>query len=126
MSRRRSKKAVPLSPLLVRLIEAAERSKQDAEGGDIRGVPQALRELGDLATWMLPVHGLFVPNNNEVCMAVDRVARQHLDLEEARQELKEALSVVADSHSGIRSSLQSTTCAPRPRRRTSTPASPSG
>lgn len=96
MSRRRSKKAVALSPLLVRLIEAAERSKQDAEGGDIRGVPQALRELGDLATRMLPVHGLFVPNNNEVSMAIDRVARQHLDLDEARGELKEALSVVVE------------------------------
>ena len=56
-----------------RLIEAAERSKQNAEGGDIRGVAQALRELGDLATWMLPVHGLFVPNNNVVSMAVERV-----------------------------------------------------
>ena len=96
MSRRRSKKAVAPSPLLIRLIEAAERSKQDAEGGDITGVPQALRELGDLATWMLPVHGLFVPNNNEVCMAIDRVARQHMDLEEAREELQKALSVVAE------------------------------
>lgn len=59
-------------------------------------MPQALRELGDLATWMLPVHGLFVANNNEVCMAIDRVARQHLNLEEARGELKEALSVVGE------------------------------
>jgi hypothetical protein len=29
-------------------------------------------------------------------MAVDRVARQYLDLEEARRELKEALSVVVE------------------------------
>jgi hypothetical protein len=32
MSRKRSKKAAAFSPLLVRLIEAAERAKEDAEG----------------------------------------------------------------------------------------------
>ena len=87
MSRKRSRKAPALSPLLVRLIEeAAERAKEDAEGRDIRGAALALRELGDLATWVLPVHGLFVPNNNEVCMAIDRVARQYLDLDDRRLE----------------------------------------
>jgi hypothetical protein len=96
MSRKRFKKAPALSPLLVRLIEAAERAKSDAEGGDIRGAARALREFGDLATWVLPIHGLFVPNNNEICMAIDRVARQYLDLDEARGELKEALSVVVE------------------------------
>jgi hypothetical protein len=96
MSRKRSRKAPALSPLLVRLIEAAERAKEDAEGRDIRRTAKALREFGDLATWMLPVHGLFVPNNSEVCMAVDRVARQYLDLKEARRELKEALGVVVE------------------------------
>jgi hypothetical protein len=39
MARHRSRKAGRLWPLLVRLIEAAEHSKQDAEGGDIGGVP---------------------------------------------------------------------------------------
>src|SRR4051812_28991927 len=82
------------SPLLVRLIEAAERSNEDAEGRNIRGMAQGLRELGDLAAWVLPLHGLFVPNNNEVCMVVDRVARQHFDLEEARRDFKDAMSVV--------------------------------
>jgi hypothetical protein len=96
MSRRRFKKAAALSPLLVRLIEAAERSGDDAEGRSIRGTAKALREFGDLATWVLPVHGLFVPNNSDVCMVVDRVAREHLDLEEARREFKEALSVVVE------------------------------
>jgi hypothetical protein len=42
--------------------------------------------------WALPNHGLFVPNNQEVCTIVDRVAHQHLDLEEARREFKGALS----------------------------------
>jgi hypothetical protein len=96
MSRERSRKAALLSPLLVRLIEAAERSGEDAEGREIRGAAKALREFGDLAVWVLPVHGLFVPNNQEVCTIVDRVAHQHLDLEEARREFKGALSVVGE------------------------------
>lgn len=96
MSRERSRKAAGLSPLLIRLIEAAERSGEDAERRDIRGAAKALREFGDLALWVVPIHGLFVPNNNEVSMAVDRVARQFLDLEEADREFKEALSVVAE------------------------------
>jgi hypothetical protein len=96
MSRRRFKKTAALSPLLVRVIEAAERSGDDAEGRDIRGTAQALREFGDLATWVVPVHGLFVPTNHDVCMVVDRVAREHLNLEEARREFKEALSVAVE------------------------------
>jgi hypothetical protein len=41
------------------------------------------------------VHGLFVPNNNEVG-TVDRVARERLDLEEVRREFKDALRVVVE------------------------------
>jgi hypothetical protein len=85
-----------LSPLLVRLIEAAERSGEDAEGREIRGAAKALREFGDLAVWVLPIHGLFVPNNEDVATTVDRVAQQHLDLEAARREFKKALSVVEE------------------------------
>ena len=93
MSRERSRKAV-ISPLLVRLIEAAERSGEDAEGRDIRGVAKALREFGDLAVWVLPVHGVFVPNNNDVSAIIDRAANQHLGLEETCREFGDALQVV--------------------------------
>jgi hypothetical protein len=96
MSRERSRKAAMISPVLVRLIEAAERSGEDADGRDIRGVARALREFGDLAVWVLPVRGLFVPNNDEVSTIVDRVAQQYLDLGEARREFKKALSVVEE------------------------------
>jgi hypothetical protein len=76
------------------LIEAAERSGEDGEGRDLRGVAKALREFGDLAVWVVPVHGLFVPSNDDVSTVVDRIAQQYLDLGEARRDFKKALSVV--------------------------------
>ena len=66
MARKRFKKSERLSPLLVRLIDAAEHAREDAEGRDIRGAAQALREFGQLALWALPIHGVFVPNNNDI------------------------------------------------------------
>ena len=83
-----------LSPLLVQLIEAAEHAGRDADGGDIRGAARALRELGRLALWALPIHGVFVPNNNDVSLIIQRVAKEHLDWEEARGEVRAALSAV--------------------------------
>lgn len=94
MARKRFKKPEQLSPLLVRLIDAAEQAREDAEGRDIRGAAQALREFGQLALWALPIHGLFVPNNNDVSVIVERVAKRHLDWEEARCEVREALQAV--------------------------------
>ena len=77
MARKRFRKSEGLSPLLVRLIEAAEHSGEDAEGRDIRGAAQALREFGQLAEWALPIHGVFVANNKDVSTIVERVAKQH-------------------------------------------------
>ena len=94
MARKRFKKSERLSPLLVRLIDAAEHAREDAEGRDIRGAAQALREFGQLALWALPIHGVFVANNNDVSMIVERVAKQHLDWEEARSEVREALKPI--------------------------------
>ena len=94
MARKRFKKSERLSPLLVRLIDAAEHAKEDAEGRDIRGAAQTLREFGQLALWALPIHGVFVPSNNNVAMIVERVAKQHLDWEEARSAWREALKAI--------------------------------
>jgi hypothetical protein len=94
MARHRSRKAEGLSPVLVRLIRAAKRSGRDGEGVNISGVPDALRELGELAFWVIPTYGVFVPNRNEVAMAVARVSREHLGMDEARSELREALKAV--------------------------------
>jgi hypothetical protein len=80
--------------LLVRLIEAAQHSGEDAEGRDIRGAAHALREFGQLAEWALPVHGVFVANNEHISATVERVATQHLDWQDARREVREALDAV--------------------------------
>lgn len=94
MARKRFKKSERLSPLLATLIDAAEHAREDAEGRDIRSAAQALREFGQLALWALPIHGVFVPNNNDVSMIVERVAKQHLNWEEARSEVREALKAI--------------------------------
>src|SRR5688572_24412079 len=94
MARKRFKKSERLSPLLVRLIDAAEHAREDAEGRDIRGAAQALREFGQLALWALPIHGVFVPNNNDVSMIVQRAAKEYLEWEEARGEVRAALAAI--------------------------------
>jgi hypothetical protein len=98
MARHRSRRADELSPLLVRLIEAAKRSGVDSEGADISGVPEVLREFGALARWAIPVHGVFLPNNDEVVGLAARMARERLGMDEAKREFKNALNVVADFH----------------------------
>jgi hypothetical protein len=94
MSRRRSRKDRGLPPLLVRLIQAAEHSGEDAEGADISGAPDALRELGKLALWVLPIHGVFVPNNPDISFQIQRISIAHLGLDHARKEFREALKAV--------------------------------
>ena len=94
MARKRFKKPEQLSPLLVRLIDAAEQARDDAEGRDIRGAAHALREFGQLALWALPIHGVFVPNNNDVSISVERIAKQHMDWDEAKSEVREALKAI--------------------------------
>lgn len=93
MSRRRSAKPERLSPVLMRLIEAAEHHG-DGEGRDIKGAARALREFGSVARWVLPIHGVFVPNDNDVSVIIERVATQQLGLEEARAEFRRALEII--------------------------------
>ena len=94
MARHRSRQRVDIPAALVRLIEAAKHAGSDAEGRDIRGTAEALRKFGVLAMWVLPTHGVFVPNANRVSVVIDGVAKQHFGLEEAQRELREALKVV--------------------------------
>jgi hypothetical protein len=94
MSRHRSSKAQPLPKALVRLIHAARKSTRDSAGSDITGVADALRELGELALWALPVHGVFVPNNNDVAVAITEIANEYLGLKQARGEFGDALSAI--------------------------------
>jgi hypothetical protein len=94
MSRRRSTKPERLSVVLLRLIEAAEQHGEGADGRALTGAANALRELGHLALWALPIHGVYVSNNNEVSVIVEQVARRHLGLDKARSDFREALKVV--------------------------------
>ena len=91
MPRHRSQ-AQALPQALVRLIHAAQKSTTDAEGSDITGAAEALREFGELALWALPIHGLFVPNNNDVAVEIAKIANEHLGLKAARREFTDALS----------------------------------
>jgi hypothetical protein len=94
MPRHRSNRTQALPQALVRLIQAARNSTTDSDGADINGAADALRELGDLALWVLPIHGVFVPNNNDVAVAISKIANEHLGLKEARREFTDALSAI--------------------------------
>ena len=94
MSRRRSNGDGGLPPLLVWLINAAKHSGKDAEGADIGGAPEALRGFGALASRALPIYGVFVPNNPDICVEIERVSKAHLGLDQAQREFRKALKVV--------------------------------
>ena len=94
MPRHRSITAQALPRALVRLIHAARKSTTDSERSDIRGAAEALRQFGELALWVLPIHGVFVPNNQDVAVAITRSANEYLGLKEARREFSDALSVI--------------------------------
>lgn len=95
MPRHRSKKEARALPQgLVRLIHAARTSGVDSEGSDISGVPDALRGLGELALWALPIHGVFVADNNDMDVLITRIASDHLGLKEARREFGDALRAI--------------------------------
>ena len=94
MSPRRTTKPERLLPSLARLVEAVELHGVDAEKRDIKGVAPALRELGDLALWALPICGVFVPNDDEVSVVVERIATRYLGLQDARTEFRKALATI--------------------------------
>jgi hypothetical protein len=94
LSRRRSNGDRDLPPLLVWLINAAKNAGKDAKGADIGGASEALRGFGALASRALPIHGVFVPKNPDICVEIERVSKAHLGLEPARREFRKALKVV--------------------------------
>ena len=75
MARHRSRHAGEIPPTLVRLIQAANRAGENAERRELRAAAEGLREYGSLAAWVLPVHGLFVPNAEPVS-GPDRTSRK--------------------------------------------------
>jgi hypothetical protein len=87
MARHRRGETRALPHALVRLIHAAEDSGN-------RDSASALRELGQLALTTIPNHGVFVAHDNDIEMAVERIARSHLGLSEARREFREATRAI--------------------------------
>ena len=70
------------------------RQRAGARGRDIIGAAGALREFGELPLWALPIHGVFVPNDERIAVVVERVATRHLGLKEASREFQEAMANV--------------------------------
>jgi hypothetical protein len=94
MSAYRSRKIEELPARLRDLIYAAEFRTDGWGGGDVHSVAKALREFGVLARWGLLVHGVFVPNNDDVSVIVRQIADDHLGLKDARCTFREALEAV--------------------------------
>jgi hypothetical protein len=92
MARHRSRRDHTLPEPLRRLIAAAEHP---FTSGDNPPNPEALRSLARLALIVVPRRGVFVAHDSDVCVAIDRVAVAHLGFDEAKQEYREALKVVA-------------------------------
>ena len=95
MSRHRRPTEPSRTVRLTRLIAAARAARHDAEGRDTRAVADAVEDLGSLAAWAIPVHGVFVPNNHDICAAIDAAATAHLGLRPAQRELLRCLNTVA-------------------------------
>lgn len=94
MARRRSRHAAEIPPALVRLIQAAAHAGNDADRRELRTAAEGLRDYGVLAVWVLPVHGLFVPNAEQVSGLIEQVAKRHFGLADTRRKLRDALGVV--------------------------------
>lgn len=94
MARHRSRHAGEMPPALVRLIQAAKRAGENVERRELRAAAEGLRDYGALAVWVLPVHGLFVPNAEPVSGLIEEVAKRHFGLADARRTLRQALNVV--------------------------------
>lgn len=89
--RRTTKPDRRLPPALVRLIEAAEYLAEDA---DTQNIAEALREYGEMALWVVPIHGVFIPSDQVVSVAIEGTAVRHLGLEKARAEFRKALAAI--------------------------------
>jgi hypothetical protein len=82
------------SPKLTWLIDAARLVKENADGVNIGGVAHSLEEFGALARWAIPARGVFVPDNDDIAVAIERVAKQHLALGLARKDFDNTLNIV--------------------------------
>lgn len=94
-----------LPQLVSRLVLAAKNSRRDVGDSSAVDLVGALQSLARLALWIVPSHGVFVPNHEEVVASVSQIATDHLGFRDAQRELYEALErIQADER---RESLES-------------------
>ncbi len=108
MSKRsRNKGSRRLPPLLRRLIWAARQVKEDAGGGDISHIPDALKELGAMAQWGVPAHGAFGATQPDIEVIISRAAKLRFGGGDAKRKFDDAVRIVEDFHQrdGIESAM---------------------
>jgi hypothetical protein len=90
VARHRSRRDHTLPEALLRLIAVAEHPF----ASDHAPNPDALRALARLATIIVPARGVFVAQESDVCLAIDRIAATHLGFDETRRAYHKALKAV--------------------------------
>jgi hypothetical protein len=90
--RRRREQSVRLPPLLVCLIHTAKHAPH--EPGDRIGHDAALADFGQWALVRVPTQGVPAPDDAHASMAIQDIAKRHLQLDLARADVNEALSAI--------------------------------
>lgn len=85
-----------LSPLLVRLIHAAQQAADTGLAAERRGHAKLLAELGKLALVTVPAHGVLAPEDDALLTAIEKAARRHLNMKKASRAWRDALDAIKD------------------------------
>jgi hypothetical protein len=96
MSRRpvADSKQSDISPLLVRVIDAARYAEAHDSEEDRRGHANALRLLGRLATLVVPARGVLAPVEDDLYKFIDGVTTTYLSDSDHRKEFSQLLAKI--------------------------------
>jgi hypothetical protein len=83
-----------LPPLLVRIIEAAERTAADSDNH--KGHAAALAAFGRWALVAVPARGVLAPSTDPDYRAVEAIADEHLSFRAARRAVQNAREIMKD------------------------------
>jgi hypothetical protein len=83
-----------LPPLLVRIIEAAERTTADSDNH--RGHAAALAAFGGWALVAVPARGVLAPSTDPEYREVEAIAERHLNFRAARHAVQNAREIMKD------------------------------
>jgi hypothetical protein len=93
MARGRSRTAPGAVTKTLDLIATALETLHQ-ETGLRAGEADALRAFGELAAFQIPTRGLFASGENELDVAIDRIAKRHLGFKTARKAFFDATATV--------------------------------